>query len=209
MAQDSFLIGKGETIVFFGDSITEEAQGYVEIVRCMIEGQYPDRQISVVNAGIGGHKVTSLEARLESDVLSRRPDWVVTMIGVNDVWHGADGVPLEQYQACLDSLVSRMDQAGIRQILMTPTVIGEDLENDENRKLKGYVEALTEVGRKHGIPVIPLRQYFESAISKSPESKSGSLLTRDGVHPNPTGHFLISIALLQELHYDFSLGNLA
>jgi len=203
------IIGAGEHLVFFGDSITEATDGFVGIVREMISTQYPERGITVTNAGVGGDKVTSLEARLKSDVFDKKPDWVVTMVGVNDVWHGANGVPLDEYRVRLERMIESIQDAGIRQILMTPTVIGEDLGNEENRKLEGYVEALAGIGSSRDIPVIPLRTYFRNAIERSGISGGELLLTRDGVHLNHAGHLLVAIAILKQLKFDFSLGNLA
>lgn len=202
------ILGMGSRVVFFGDSITEATDGFVSIVDQLLGIQYPELDIEVVNAGVGGDKVTSLESRIDSDVLALKPDWVITKIGVNDVWHGETGVSLEEYRRRLDGLVSRMQAKGIQQILMTPTVIGEDLDNDENRKLQGYVEALTEIGRAKDLSVIPLRDYFCNAIRRGKQGKGDLLLTVDGVHPNRAGHILIAMAVLDVLGFDISMAGL-
>ena len=80
----------GETIVFLGDSITQQGAGpggYVTLFREAIEKTRPDSGIKVIGAGIGGHKVPDLEARLDKDVLAHKPSVVVIYIGINDVWH--------------------------------------------------------------------------------------------------------------------------
>jgi lysophospholipase L1-like esterase len=45
-----------------------------------------------VPAGISGHKSDQMLARLEKDVLSKKPRWMTLNCGVNHVWHGAEGV---------------------------------------------------------------------------------------------------------------------
>ena len=67
-ANASAQLKDGETIVFLGDSITAQGvgeKGYVTLFRQAIEKARPDAGIKVIGAGIGGHKVPNLEARLE------------------------------------------------------------------------------------------------------------------------------------------------
>ena len=102
----------GETIVFLGDSITQQGAGptgYVTVFREAIEKARPNSGIKVIGAGIGGHKVPDLEARLDKDVLSHKPNVVVIYIGINDVWHSKNGrgTSVEKYEAGLRSLIKR------------------------------------------------------------------------------------------------------
>ena len=50
-------------------------------------------------AGISGHKSDQMLARLDKDVLSKKPQWMTLSCGVNDVWHGPRGVPLDEAMA--------------------------------------------------------------------------------------------------------------
>ena len=45
-------------------------------------------EVEAAPAGIGGHKSNDMLARLERDVLSKKPQWMTLSCGVNDVWHG-------------------------------------------------------------------------------------------------------------------------
>jgi len=79
-------LSDGETVVFLGDSITQQGagpDGYVTLVRKAIDAKRPDSKIKVIGAGISGHKVPDLEKRLDQDVLSHKPDVVVIYIGIN------------------------------------------------------------------------------------------------------------------------------
>ena len=117
---------KGEKILFLGDSITaagDSAGGYVSLVRSDLSDQYPDLNIQVIGAGIGGNKVPDLEARLERDVLSRKPNTVVIYIGINDVWHSLQnqGTPKDVFEKGLRNLVARLRAAGVRTICLLYT----------------------------------------------------------------------------------------
>jgi len=88
----------GETIAFLGDSITAAGRdpgGYCQFVLAALKDQGINTM--PVFAGIGGHKSNQMLARLEKDVLNHQPDWMTLSCGVNDVWHGKNGVELEPY----------------------------------------------------------------------------------------------------------------
>src|SRR5689334_2572194 len=142
-------------IVCMGDSITQMGEspgGYVWLIRHFLNAIYPQQQIEVVNAGVSGHKSTDMLARFQRDVIDKKPDLVTISVGVNDVWHGfydnhplgngPRGVRLEDYKRNVDEMVRRATSAGARVIVLSTTVIYEDLENRENAKLVGYNAAL-------------------------------------------------------------------
>ena len=96
------IVKDGDTLAFLGDSITQQGQskpdGYVNLVlrSLAIEGVH----VKPVKAGISGHKSNDMLARLERDVLSRKPNVMTLSCGVNDVWHQDKnrGVSLEDYK---------------------------------------------------------------------------------------------------------------
>ena len=49
--------------------------------------------------------IADLEARLDRDVISKKPDWMTLSCGVNDVWHGKRGVNLEDYKKNIASII--------------------------------------------------------------------------------------------------------
>ena len=84
-AKDSPL-AEGEVIAFFGDSITQGGArpgGYCRLIGEAIEKQRPELGVRIVYAGISGHKVPNLQARLDRDVVSKKPTLVFIYIGIN------------------------------------------------------------------------------------------------------------------------------
>src|SRR5688572_15438237 len=100
LASAEIAVKSGEKVAFLGDSITQggwnSAKGYVKLAAAGLQAN--GIEIEVVPAGISGHKSNQMLARLEKDVLSKSPQWMTLSCGVNDVWHGAKGVPLEDYK---------------------------------------------------------------------------------------------------------------
>ena len=83
------IVKDGDTLAFLGDSITQQGQektdGYVNLVlrSLAIEGVY----VKPVKAGVSGNKSNDMLARLDSNVLSKKPNVMTLSCGVNDVWH--------------------------------------------------------------------------------------------------------------------------
>ncbi len=97
----------GQTVAFLGDSITQGGwQNPAGYVRLIVAG-FSNNGVSIkpVPAGISGHKSDQMLARLDRDVLSKKPDWMTLSCGVNDVWHGEKGIPLDRYKSNITAIV--------------------------------------------------------------------------------------------------------
>ena len=88
-------------IVFFGDSIIEAnrnaadpaslGDGYVSILHEKLKNLYEDVAFECLNRGVGGNSVSDLAARVQADVVAEKPDIVVLLAGINDVWRLKEG----------------------------------------------------------------------------------------------------------------------
>ena len=82
------------SIAFLGDSITQQGAGSLGYVTLVLKGLEANGiQVKGIKAGISGHKSNNMLARLERDVLRHKPTIMTLSCGVNDVWHGKNGVP--------------------------------------------------------------------------------------------------------------------
>ena len=195
----------GETIVFLGDSITQQGAGptgYVTVFREAIEKARPNSGIKVIGAGIGGHKVPDLEARLDKDVLSHKPNVVVIYIGINDVWHSKNGrgTPVEKYDAGLRNLIKRCTDAGARVILSTPSVIGEkhDGSNELDKMLSEYADISRKVAAETSTTLLDLHAAFMGYLKEyNVAGQEKGVLTTDGVHLNDAGNRFVAVRMLE------------
>jgi lysophospholipase L1-like esterase len=197
------LVKSGEKIAFLGDSITAAGwanpKGYVRLVIAGLKANDIDTQ--PIPAGISGHKSNQMLERLQRDVLDKNPDWMTLSCGVNDVWHGAKGIPLDQYKTNITAIVDRCQAKGVKVMILTATVIGEDLQNDNNKKLAAYNDFLRTLARKKNCPLADLNKVFQQALKNSPP-KDGHILTVDGVHMNSDGNRLMAQVILQTFGLD-------
>ena len=191
----------GQKVAFMGDSITAQGAGqggYVVLVAEALEAN--GKKIEVIPAGVSGNTSKDMLARLDRDVLSKKPDWMTLSCGVNDVWHGAAGVDLETYKTNITSIIDQATKAGIKVVILTPTMIMEDPTNAFNQKLTAYIQFLQTLAKEKHLPIADLNADMQAELAKEkaalPNAK-GNFLTKDGVHPNGIGHETMAAGVLK------------
>ena len=214
-------VKSGEKIAFLGDSITQggwdSPLGYVRLVMAGLAANGVNAE--PVPAGIGGHKSNDMLARLERDVLSKKPQLMTLSCGVNDVWHGKKGVPLNDaaaavegaydekvgergtYEKNITQIVERAQAANVKVVLLTATVIQEKLDNAENAKLAPFNDFLRALAKAKKLPVADLNALFQERI-KAENQPDKKVLTGDGVHMNTEGNKLMAVGVLKALGLD-------
>ena len=214
-------VKSGEKIAFLGDSITQGGwDNPVGYVRLVIAGLVANGvQAEPVPAGISGHKSNDMLARLERDVIAKRPQWMTLSCGVNDVWHGQRGVPLDDAAAAVEGaydekvaergtykkniaeIVEKAQAAKIQVVLLTATVIQENLGSPENKKLAPFNDYLRELAKDKKLRLADLNAIFQQRIisENKPEQK---VLTVDGVHMNAEGDKLMATWVLMAFGLD-------
>ncbi len=198
---------RGSRVLFLGDSITEagaQPGGYVALVKEAIARARPELEIEVIGEGVSGNRVPDLLARLDADVLTRKPQVVVVYIGINDVWHSQQGkgTPKEEFAQGLEKLVQKVQNSGARVLLCTPSVIGErnDGKNPLDGMLDSYCEMVRDVAVRSQVQLIDLRQAFLEHLKQENTSQAESkVLTTDGVHLNSKGNRLVAARMLDAL----------
>ena len=198
-------------IVCMGDSITQagDPNGYVAMIRNKLKELYPAQNIAVLNAGISGEKAPDMLRRWTRDILEKDPGLVTLSVGINDVWHGfaghpngdgPNGVDLPTYTRDVTTMVDSALEHHIKMVLVSPTVITEDAENIQNRKLQGYVDAERKIAQEHRIPFVELHRMFLDRLAKLRTPNDSALhLTVDGVHMRPPGDRLMAYGILRTM----------
>ena len=205
---------KGLTINFLGDSITEGhgTTAPEKVFHQIIKEKY-DLEFAY-NYGIGGTRIArqivpakvltrqDLNFELRAEVMDRNADAVVVFGGTNDYGHGdvpfGDFESEEIYTFCgaVNSLISKLmrDFPKAKIIFMTPIhrLNEEQPSQPDGKTLEDYVNAIREICKKRGIPVIDL---FEI----NPLDPSDEVLVPDGLHPSDAGHSVMAEVIGAEL----------
>ena len=78
------LFKKGERVAFVGNSITHGGH-YHSFIWLYYMTRFPNRPITIMNAGIGGECLWDIKDRMDYDVFDRRPTFVILTFGMNDI----------------------------------------------------------------------------------------------------------------------------
>lgn len=214
------LVKAGEKIAFMGDSITQEGAGKTGYVTLTMDALNKEGlNLTCIPAGKSGNKSSDMLARLDDSVISKKPDWMVLSCGVNDVWHFTlrlgkrtfEGVPLEDYKLNIMSIIDKAQAAGIKVLILTSTMIGEDPGKETNRKLVPYNEFLREIAAAENLPLADLNKDMQTALKQLPdEAGKASMfgepgyprniknkLTKDGCHMNALGNIMMAKGVLR------------
>jgi lysophospholipase L1-like esterase len=221
-APSAYVIQKGATIAFLGDSITANGKrkgGYCRLI--LEELNKAGLEVEGVFAGISGHKSNDMLARLDRDVISKKPQWMTLSCGVNDVWHFKlrlgrrtfQGVSLEDYKRNITAIIDKAQAAGIKVVVLTSTMIGEDPERELNKMLIPYNEFLRKIATEKGCLLADLSRDMHEALEKIPDvpgkarmfGEGGhylniqNKLTTDGCHMNAKGNIMMAEGVLKAL----------
>lgn len=192
----------GDKIVAIGDSITQIG-GYLHYIDAVLARQYPDLKIpAVTNMGISGQKAEALAERFDRHVVQLKPAFVIICIGINDVWHRLDKPHdkkvLAAYKENVSKMVDAAQKAGIKVILLTPTVIQEDPNTEGNKRLVLYVAAEKDIAAEKKCQLVDLHGMFLAALKKKPGGH-GNWLTGDGVHMQQLGDGVMAAGALRAM----------
>ncbi len=86
--QTQGMFQDGDTVVFFGDSITHGGYFIYNVYDYYLT-RFPKAKIRFVNAGVGGDTAGGCHGRFKEDVADKKPTRVCVMFGMNDIDRGA------------------------------------------------------------------------------------------------------------------------
>lgn len=160
--------------------------------------------VKLLKHGLNGGRVpTVLEGKspwgdlgdtMESLLEKERPTVVVIYLGINDVWHGKKGTTKPDFEAGLHKMVAMGKEVGAAIVLCTPSIIGEETQNNEfNDKLGEYADIIRKIADDEKLTLCDLHDAFLKELRRvNAENKHKGNLTYDGVHMNDLGNALIA-----------------
>jgi beta-1,2-mannosidase len=209
-----FYLHSDDTVVFYGDSITEQNY-YNQYVELYAATRFPWMRVHFYGAGVGGDRVTGggggpIDQRLERDVFAEKPTVVTVMLGMNDGGYRATTDEIEQtyvkgYEHLLTSIHEHVPRVRL-------TLLGPSPYDDVTRPVTfpgGYnsvMQHLAEVDQsladKYAAAFVNLNPPVVAAIQKADamDPKLAVLLLPDRVHPDPLAHWVMAEALLKGWH---------
>ena len=208
----------GATLLFIGDSITDCGRagpvgmrdglgdGYVSLVDAVLGATYPEHPVRILNTGIGGNRVTDLQARWQTDVLDLAPDWLSVKIGINDVWRQFDSpmdpnqVAIDRYESIYDELLRQTRPTLKGLVLMGPYFIEARREDPMRQQMDAYGAVVKRLAETHDAIFVDTQAEFDRYLAH----QSAQSLCGDRVHPNRMGHMIIARAFLDATGFDWT-----
>jgi lysophospholipase L1-like esterase len=201
---DALPFKAGETIIGLGDSITDDWQSWLEILRHLVALRRPKDNLNIVNAGISGHTTADMNARFLA-IVAQQPKWILCMAGTNDArGHGLRPTkPMISLEETAKNLVMlrafAANQTTAQWIWITPATVIQDKISTHwfigqlqvtwsNDHLAGIGSAM----RQMADPVVDLQPIF--GIPANPD-----FLLDDGLHPSLAGQKAIVRAVVEKL----------
>ncbi len=205
---------QGDVILFQGDSITDCGRtanghptqalgdGYVRLVAREIGQALPNRNLTFVNRGISGNRVTDLAARWRHDTINLKPNFLSILVGVNDALSTARGpVSAERFEQVYDQLLRDTWTAlpKTRIVLCEPFMlpVGMDRPTFEAAltEVKKRQEVVARLSAKYRLPLVQFQKAFDDASRGAPPPHWSG----DGVHPTAAGHQLMAAEWLRTI----------
>jgi lysophospholipase L1-like esterase len=206
-------IQSGDRVVFIGDSITDCGRrgqerpygaGYVKIFRDMMIAREPEKQVEIINKGIGGNNVMNLRDRWTDDVINQRPDWLSIKVAINDLHQRLRGreeaYSVDDFRTMFDEILSRVTKElpDCKILLIDPFYLSRDTQStsfrtDVLKTLPEYIDVVHEMSEKYNTRLVKTHEMFQKLL-KHHETDT---FCPEPVHPNATGHLAIAEAVYE------------
>ncbi len=205
----------GDVVVCAGDSITHNGK-YHRYLALFYSTRYPDRKVTIWNAGISGNVTQDMLDRFESDIAWRKPTVVTLMFGMNDVngpaygktpklddLKPAIGKVLQSYQGNMEKIVGLVKGANARVILFDPSPYDQTSEaggppaTGKNDALRELSANLKDYAKREKLPLVDDYSLLDGITLANQAVSKGFSFSPDRVHPNEAGHLAIAYAFLK------------
>jgi lysophospholipase L1-like esterase len=177
-------------------------------------GNYMKQQVTIFNTGVNGHNTADLLFRLDEDVLSRKPELVILMIGTNDMLNDQNILTYDVYEASYQQLITKI-KSHCKLILMTIAPINEEYiyervkpsvygNESPQTKVDTANNIVRKLARENGCQLIDINHIFKACGGSGTEPDSlfmnvANANINDGVHPTANGYKVIATAVYQSL----------
>jgi acyl-CoA thioesterase I len=207
-AVDALAFLPGSTVAVIGESTSDAADSWCQVLGQLLQLRRPDAGIKLVNAAVSGYPTTMCQRVLCGVLIRHRPDWVVLSVGGNDVLRYGAGaekplVSITETARNLTEMRRLVVAAGARPVWMTPASFDVEraasyppLQAQQIWLRDADVAAVSDAIRAHARSedtVIDLRDTF----GQPPDP---AMLQPDGIHPSAAGQQAIARAFVLQLY---------
>ena len=210
-APDQIALRDAETIVFLGDSITQQNL-YTAFIETFLTSRLPGKDLRFYNFGWGGDTAPGGAGRYARDVAPVKPDLVLVKFGMNDgAYTGPDDAIRARYLAGQEQLADAIAASGAKQVLISPNAVdphGFHHLQQYNPTLGLFAGHLAAIAQRRGIPFIDFFAPFLAVQEKAKAEDPAFTMIPDGVHPLEVGHLVMAYHAMRRFAAPAGLGDL-
>jgi len=211
VAQQPFYLHDKDTVLFYGDSITEQRL-YTTFVETYVLTRYPQLNVRFVNSGWGGENAPGgnggpADLRLTRDVLPYKPTVMTVMLGMNDGGYVAfNEERFNRYTAGMEHILQVVKDAfpNLRVTLLEPSpyddvTVEPQFPGGYNGVLVRYGQYVRELGQRNQMLVADLNAPVVEMLKKANalDPAGAKALIPGRIHPSSGGHLVMAEALLK------------
>jgi len=200
-----------ETIVFYGDSITEQNL-YTAFLETFLLSRFPGKDLAVFNLGWSGDTASGGAKRFARDVAPVQPSLVFVNFGMNDGGYKAyDEATYRNYLAAQGALADTVKAAGARQVLFTTSPVDDVVRKDQgvyNATLARMADGLGGLASERGLPLIDLLHPMLDVQRRAQAKDPGFTMIPDAVHPNAVGHLVMAYLAMRQIDAPREVGEI-
>ncbi len=198
-------------IVFLGNSITYAGQ-HITYIDAYLSIRYPQKNYEIINLGLPSETVSglsepnhangefprpSLHDRLERLLAQTKPDLIFACYGMNDgIYMPLEEGRFEKFKDGISRLHKEVVKQGAEIIHITPPIYDGQKGKAYADVLEVYSDWLMTQQRSSRWNVIDVHRPMKQELKIRRLEDPDFVFTKDGVHPNTAGHFIMAKTIL-------------
>ncbi len=198
---------KDSILLFQGDSVTdcyrnrEDDNDLGKSYVVEVQEYLRKYNIKVLNKAIAGNRVDHLLNRFDKDFKDVKPDYLILLIGVNDVWHDYPNCKKDNvFEKELNELFDRIKkEMSCDVLILEPFILGFKEEYIIMREeLARKVSLIKKLCTKYDYEYLSFTEDFNKVITKENEEQ----YSIEGIHPLPLGYHLMANKIINNIEIE-------
>ena len=181
------ITAETKKLLILGDSISagfglKESENWVQILENSVNSS--GLQLKIINSSISGDTTIGGLSRIENDLATHKPNYVLVELGGNDALRG---YPIDKIKNNLSKIIDATFQAEAYPIIMQIRIPPNYVKN----YVTAFESIYSEIAEEKNIPLLTFL-LEKVALDKS-------LMQLDGIHPNQKAQQIIANQVKEEL----------
>ncbi|MBE8715338.1 SGNH/GDSL hydrolase family protein [Sphingobacterium hungaricum] len=203
-----------DRVVFLGNSITDGGH-YHSFIWLYYSTRFPNMDLLIQNAGIGGDRVIEMVKRLDGDVFSKKPTVLITTFGMNDSgyfeYNGsdaenfADSKVKESFEAFqqMEERYKSLKHTKIVLLGSTPYDEGAQIEGNtafknKNKAMLRIVDFQRKSAEANNWEFFDYNEPITAINRRNQQTDPGFTISgNDRIHPDNDGHMVMAYLFLK------------